>query len=113
MYVGPMLLEVHYRFRKILKDTDTLVVCGYSFGDKAINTQLVSWWNAFDRSLVVIDPCCKSQIQRTVRYAARQFLGDPPETIPEPRPRPQGTKFVKDKMEDVCKNRLLALLKSN
>ena len=24
MYVGPMLLEVHYRFRKILKDTDAL-----------------------------------------------------------------------------------------
>ncbi|MCY4673755.1 MAG: hypothetical protein OXD43_08355 [Bacteroidetes bacterium] len=100
MYTGPMLLDVHYRFRKILRNTDTLVVCGYSFGDKAINTQLIFWLTSLSgRSLVVIDPRCPSQIQKNARYATQKILND------------RGTRLINEKMEDVCKDQLIGLLR--
>ena len=74
-YTRGLMLDIHYRFRKILKDTDTLVVCGYSFGDKAINTQLVFWRYAErSRSLVVIDSRCRSKVIESARYAAAELL---------------------------------------
>lgn len=99
MYAGPMLLDVHYRFGKILEETDTLVVCGYSFGDKAINTQLIYWWHSFDGSVVIIDPRCRTQIQESARYATQIILTD------------QRTRFIKEKMEDVRKDQLIGLLR--
>ena len=99
MYAGPMLLDVHYRFRKILEETDTLVVCGYSFGDKAINTQLIYWWHSFDGSLVVIDPRFRCQIQENARNATKEILEDP------------GTEFIGERMQDVCKDRFIRSLR--
>ena len=96
-YTEPMLRDVHYQFGKILEETDMLVVCGYSFGDKAINTQLISWWHSLEGSLVVIDPC--SQIQENARDAVQRILID------------QRIKFIHKEMQDVSKGQLLGLLR--
>ena len=74
-YTWGLMLGIHYRFRKILEDSDTLVVCGYSFGDKAINTELIFWHNARrSRSLVVIDPRCRWDVINSARFAAATLL---------------------------------------
>lgn len=99
MYAGPQLIDVHYRFKKILENTDLLIVCGYSFGDKSINTQLISWWHSSCRSIVVIDPNCQS-MKEISRYAAQKLLCHP------------STKLIEKKMEDdVCKKQLLDYLR--
>lgn len=74
-YNWGLMLDIHYRFRKILRDSDKLVVCGYSFGDKAINTQLIFWKNAErTRSLVVIDPREPMDVINSARFAAADNL---------------------------------------
>ena len=99
-YTWDMMLDVHYRFRTILKDLDKLVVCGYSFGDKAINTQLVLWYSS-GGSLVIVDPRCPSDIQRTARFATRKFLQDE-----------QKTRYINKKMEAIRKDELINLVSS-
>ncbi len=101
-YNWGLMLDIHYRFRKILEGSDTLVVCGYSFGDKAINTQLIFWCNAErSRSLVVIDPSDRSDVINSARYAARELLRD------------RGTaRFITKPMEEVEPCELLEVLVS-
>ena len=74
-YTWGLMLDIHYRFRKILEGSETLVVCGYSFGDKAINTELIFWHNSKrPRSLVVIDPRCRRDVINSARFAAATLL---------------------------------------
>ena len=69
------MLDIHYRFRQVLSNTHTLIVCGYSFGDKAINTQLIFWYRAQrNRSIIVIDPRPKDKIIESARFSADQLL---------------------------------------
>ena len=101
-YNWGLMLDIHYRFREILRNSDTLVVCGYSFGDKAINTQLIFWQSAErSRSLVVIDPLCRRKIIGSARYAAAQLLKDE-----------RTTRFITERMEDVEPHVLLRELDS-
>ena len=100
-YNWGLMLDIHYRFRKILRDTDTLVVCGYSFGDKAINTQLGFWHNAErSRLLVVVDPNDQSAVIKSARSAAKDLL------------RKSQAHFITEGMEDVEPDKLLGVLKS-
>ncbi|MXY08687.1 MAG: hypothetical protein F4Y61_08575 [Rhodothermaceae bacterium] len=100
-YNWGLMLDIHYRFRKILRDSDTLVVCGYSFGDKAINTQLGFWHNAErSRLLVVIDPNDQSAVIKSARFAAKDLLGK------------SQVHFIKGGMQDVEPDKLLGVLKS-
>lgn len=48
--------ELHDRFRKYLKKTDLLIVCGYSFGDHEINGQVLEWvQNEPNKRMIIID----------------------------------------------------------
>ena len=56
-YSQEIFRELHYRFRSTLNESDQLVVCGYSFGDKGINSEIVEWYRAKrERRFLVIDP---------------------------------------------------------
>lgn len=98
-YARTMMLDIHYRFRKILEESKTLVICGYSFGDKAINTHLINWHRPRGRSLVVIDPCHQHVIIKTARYAARNILNN-------------ATSFITKPMEEVCPNQFMDMLRT-
>ena len=101
-YSWRLMLDIHYRFRKILEDSDTLVICGYSFGDKAINAQLIYWCDAArSRSLVVIDPRGRSEVGSSARYAAAKLLNDR-----------EMTKFLAEPMEAVGPDELHRVLRS-
>ena len=45
-YSQGIFRELHYRFRRTLHKADQLVVCGYSFGDKGINSEIIEWYYA-------------------------------------------------------------------
>ena len=56
-YTGGIFRELHHRFRSTLREADRLVVCGYSFGDKAINSEVIEWCYAKrGRRFLIIHP---------------------------------------------------------
>ena len=98
-YSRSIMLDSHYRFRRILSETTTLVVCGYSFGDKAINAHIVDW-HGDDRNLVVVDFRDRFSVIRTARYAACKILVEPT------------TQFIQKPMEMVDPRELLEKLRT-
>ena len=56
-YGQGMFRELHYSFRSTIREADQLVVCGYSFGDKGINSEIIEWYYAKrGRRFVIIHP---------------------------------------------------------
>jgi hypothetical protein len=56
-YTAGIYTDLHYRFYQRLQGTKRLVVCGYSFGDKGINTRIVEWLHsAADHKMVIVHP---------------------------------------------------------
>ncbi len=56
-YTGGIFADLFCEFRRRLVKTDALVICGYGFGDKGINNQLVHWVSgAKDRRMLVVHP---------------------------------------------------------
>ena len=54
-YSSGIFRELHYRFRSTLNETDQIVVCGYGFGDKAINSEIINWYyKEQGRRLIII-----------------------------------------------------------
>jgi hypothetical protein len=56
-YHAQPFLELQYRFMNALKSCNALVVCGYGFGDKGVNTRIVEWIKSREKNrLLIIDP---------------------------------------------------------
>ena len=56
-YSGGIYRDLHYAFRSSIREVERLVVCGYSFGDKGINSEILEWFYAKrGRRLIVIHP---------------------------------------------------------
>ena len=56
-YVEPPYDDLLCWFLKGLRETSRLVICGYSFGDKGINTRLLDWvYSAAENKIVLIHP---------------------------------------------------------
>jgi hypothetical protein len=56
-YSSPVFLPMFSQFHRCLRDSSRLVVCGYGFGDKGINSLLIDWISSNEeRRLIVIDP---------------------------------------------------------
>ena len=68
-YSSGIFRDIHYHFRRKLKQANCLIVCGYSFGDKAINSELIDWY-VEGRRLVVIDP--NPDLRKGARGAIRK-----------------------------------------
>jgi hypothetical protein len=52
--------ELFFYFYKLLPMSDRLIISGYGFGDKAVNTNIVRWVKSAkhigDRKILLIDP---------------------------------------------------------
>ena len=58
-YSHGIFLDLHHQFRSTLREADQLVVCGYSFGDKGINTAVIEWYyEKRGRRFLIIHPDC-------------------------------------------------------
>lgn len=56
-YLGGHFFELHSRFYQMLKQTNRLIVCGYSFRDTGINIRIYDWlWRRPERKLCIIHP---------------------------------------------------------
>ena len=56
-YSSGIFLDIYSKFRETLRKTDKLVICGYSFGDKGINSELLRWfYEQQNRQFIVIHP---------------------------------------------------------
>jgi len=66
-YTDEVYFDLHYLFMRHIRTTDRLIVCGYSFGDKAINSQIARWvFDRPNRKLII----CHPRVER-VRDGAR------------------------------------------
>lgn len=73
---GPFL-ELHYRFHRLLGDSDRLIVVGYGFGDKGVNQRIAEWMGASRSTrLLVIDPKPAEKIATDARPAISMRLDD-------------------------------------
>jgi hypothetical protein len=56
-YTGGVFVDLFAQFRRRLGESDALVVCGYGFGDKGINSQIIEWlYGDRGRRIVVVHP---------------------------------------------------------
>lgn len=56
-YSRGIFLDLLNAFRSRLADTDTLVVCGYGFGDQGVNSTVIEWlYGSRKRRLLVVHP---------------------------------------------------------
>jgi hypothetical protein len=73
-YQSPVYAEQHARFRTALQQADILVICGYGFADKAINTHLTTYiYDASDRPIVLIHGDREGLLEGA-RFAAMRAL---------------------------------------
>lgn len=57
LYHHGIFADLQFRFFDNLRKADQLIVCGYGFGDKAVNARLLDWaWGSEAHRFVVIDP---------------------------------------------------------
>lgn len=69
-YTNAPYLPLYYGFYRQLEATDRLIVCGYSFGDKGVNQQIVNWMDGkSDRRMVVVDACTEEKLREKARGA--------------------------------------------
>ena len=70
-YSSGIFRELHHRFRSTIMEANRMVVCGYSFGDKGINTEIIDWiYGKRGRRLVIIHPnpdCLICNARRAIR----------------------------------------------
>ena len=56
-YSSGIFRELHHRFRSTIMDANRMVICGYSFGDKEINNEIIDWYyGKRGWQLVIIHP---------------------------------------------------------
>jgi hypothetical protein len=49
--------DLKWHYKRLLKDTERLIVIGYSFGDYGVTTEIINWMHKkMDAKLIIIDP---------------------------------------------------------
>lgn len=97
-YSTGIYLDIYYKFRATLRKTDKLVICGYSFGDKGINSELLRWfYEQQNRQFIMIHPD-PTELRKGARPAIKRMLQchDPI--------------FITDRIQSINMNRLTAAL---
>lgn len=92
----------------MLDTADQLAVCGYSFGDKGINTVITEWFDAkpTSRRLLVIHPD-HEELFKNARGAIRFRWKDP--FLPDdPQPFFKATNVIPKNLQDVSVEEFLA-----
>ena len=97
-YSSGIFLDIYPRFRETLRNTDRLVICGYSFGDKGINSELLYWfYQQQNRQFIIIHPD-PTEHRKGARPAIQKMLqGHDPI-------------FIMDRIENIDMNRLTTAL---
>ncbi|MDV2503677.1 MAG: SIR2 family protein [bacterium] len=56
-YTSSIFADLHWQFNRSLRNTPILIVSGYGFRDKGINSQIVEWvYSSPDRKIILVEP---------------------------------------------------------
>ena len=73
-YTNWFFSELFTQFQQALREVDTIVICGYGFGDKGINSQITQWISKSPtRQVVAIHPNPKKMAERARGAIQRAF----------------------------------------
>ena len=65
-YLSGVFKLLYDEFKKCLLTTEILIVSGYGFGDKGVNTKIINWLNSENsRKLIIIHPNKKALIENS------------------------------------------------
>jgi hypothetical protein len=53
-YTNRIFADLFCEFRRVLREADVLIVCGYGFGDQGINRQVAEWADSSDKTVMVV-----------------------------------------------------------
>lgn len=73
-YSHDIFSEKYYAFLQSLSQTNILVVCGYSFGDKGLNVNILEWMFSNQRNRVVIIHGSYEELKKSARNAIASKL---------------------------------------
>ena len=80
-YGSGIFLDLHYHFKTTIHEADTMIICGYSFGDKGINSTIINWYSdKRGRRFVIIHPCPEQLIRNARPAIWRLFCQEHPVT---------------------------------
>ena len=102
-YGSGIFIDIHYHFKTIIHESDTMIICGYSFGDKGINSTIINWYhNKPGRRFVIIHPC-KDQMIASARLAIKRLFSekDPITMAHRPGAAFESTKYIHKKLQHV------------
>ena len=100
-YTRGMFLDIYYNFRCKMNKADTMIICGYSFGDKAINGEIIYWYgNKPGRRFVIIHHCPKRLIENA-RPAIQRLLGEKYHMTGRPGIAFESTRYIHKKLQHV------------
>lgn len=75
-YTREIFADLHFLFRRSLRTIDRLIICGYGFGDKGINSQIVEWMSqSMNKHLTIIHQEPK-RLKRNARGAIKRNWDD-------------------------------------
>jgi len=103
-YSSGIFRDLHYHFRSTLREANQIIICGYGFGDKGINSEIINWYYEKEggRRLLVIHPNSE-KLRKSARGAISKKW--------EEWLKKDGLKLIPKKFEDVKEGELLEYLK--
>ena len=101
-YTRGIFHELHCQFRQSIDNVDQLLVCGCSFGDKGINSQIIKWYYAKrGRRLIIIHPNPENlaeNARNAIRSKWQQWIQN------------GGIRLIPKKLENVQENEVLEVV---
>lgn len=74
LYAGPIYIDLHSLFYRSLRNIRKLIISGYGFNDKIINTRVIYWLSSHpENKMILIHPDLK-QLKSTARLAVARQL---------------------------------------
>lgn len=73
-YSDDVYITLHYEFYQSLKHTERLVISGYGFGDKMINTRVIRWIHSSPGNKIIVIHPYPAEIKRYARKAISKNL---------------------------------------
>lgn len=72
-YTESVFSDIYYQFRVLLKGTKRLIISGYSFGDKGVNSAILEWlYSDKQNKIIVIHKNPETLLGDTARLAIRK-----------------------------------------
>ena len=100
-YSSGIFRELHYQFRSSINQVDQILICGYGFGDKGINSEIIKWYyKKRGRRFIIIHPD-RDSLVANARGAIRNKW---------PEWERHSITFIDKRFEDVCNHELVSAI---